>query len=231
MIGRGETMGYVRPRITLIMGALLIISAGPVMAGGFADLYVGGAFHQDEEISYKGAEQRISYSADPDTGFTVGYRMGYWFDSIPWLGIALEGSYYTHDTDVADVTVFPLSALLMIQAHPGPVRYREPIWIPYAGIGPALFLATIDYDVADSPVPGMLDVAGLSGDYEDDTSEVGLDVRAGIRYMFRENMGLFGEYRFTSFSPDFDESVLGTKIKTAFDANTHHVLVGLNYAF
>jgi len=224
-------MGYVRKAVVLMVLGFMMMGASPALAGGFADLYVGGSFHQDEEISFSGADQSVSVDSDPDNAFTVGYRMGYWFETARWLGVALEGSYFTHDTDFADVTIFPVSALLMVQAvQSGPQR-QDPSWIPYAGIGPALFFADIEYNVANSAVPDVLALAGLSGQYEDEIAEIGLDVRAGIRYMFRENMGVFGEYRFTSFSPEFEESVLGIKVETEFDVNTHHVVFGLNYQF
>lgn len=224
-------MGSVRKAAVLMVLGFLTMSASPVWAGGFADLYLGGAFPQDEDVSFSGGGRSVSVDSDPDNAFTVGYRMGYWFETARWLGVALEGSYFTHDTDFADVTIFPVSALLMVQAVQSGARYPAETWVPYAGIGPALFFADIEYNVANAPVPGMLDIQGLSGNYEDDLAEIGLDVRAGIRYMFRENMGVFGEYRFTSFSPEFEESVLGTKVKTEFDVNTHHVMFGLNYQF
>lgn len=224
-------MGFVRTVVVLTALGFLMLGASPVFAGGFADLYLGGAFHQGDDVTFSGAGQSVSADSDPDNAFTVGYRMGYWFERARWLGIALEGSYFTYDTDFADMTVFPVSALLMVQADPGGSRRNAAAWVPYAGIGPALFFANIEYNVSNSAVPEILSLAGLSGKYEDDVVEIGLDVRAGVRYMFRKNLGLFGEYRFTTFSPEFEESVLGVKVQTEFDANTHHLVFGLNYAF
>jgi len=224
-------MGYVRTATVLAVLGFLILGGAPVFAGGFADLYLGGSFHQEEDVSFSAAGQRVSGESDPDNAFTIGYRMGYWFEGARWLGVALDGSYYTHDMAFADVTIFPLSALLMVQAVSNDKHRREPVWVPYAGVGPALFFADIEYDVSNSGVPALLALGGLSGKYEDEIAEVGLDARAGVRYMFRENIGVFGEYRFTTFSPEFEENVLGVKVKTEFDANTHHVVFGLNYSF
>ncbi len=224
-------MSYARKTVLLSVCLLLIIGSSPAFAGGFADLYLGGAFHQDEDVSFSGAGQTVSGESDPDNAFSAGYRMGYWFESVRWLGVALEASYFTQDMDGADVTILPVSALLMVQAPLNPSRYASRTWIPYAGVGPAVFFADIEYDVSNSPIPGMLGINGLSGKYEDEVAEVGLDVRAGVRYMFRSNLGVFGEYRFTTFTADFEENVLGTKIKTELDVNTHHLLFGLNYMF
>ncbi len=224
--------GYRWMVTVLVVAGVLWIGAAPAAAGGFADLYLGGAFHSEDNATFSGAGQRVSVDTDPDNAWTVGYRMGYWFEGVRWLGVALDGSYYTHDSDFADVTIFPISALLMVQAAPSESRYPAATpWVPYAGIGPALFIADIEFDVDDAPVPGLVGIGGLSGHYEDDITEIGLDVRAGIRYMFRENMGIFGEYRYTSFSPEFEEDVMGTTVETSFDADTHHVVFGLNYGF
>lgn len=221
-------------RLTIILLSLSLLTLNPPFAAAerFADLYVGGTFSTDEDVTISASGGKVTEEVDFDGSFTVGYRMGYWFERLSWVGVALDASCFTQNTDNADIDIIPVSGLLMFRL---PLMksndYPKGELLPYVGIGPGIFFSDIEYEVANSPVPDLVGTPGLSGTYSDQRVDIGLDVRAGIKKMFGYFGGVFIEYRFTKFSPDFEDNVLGTKVKTETDLNTHHVLIGFSYNF
>jgi opacity protein-like surface antigen len=65
----------------------------------------------------------------------------------------------------------------------------------------------------------------LSGS-ETDTS-FGIKAGLGAAFSIHKNVALFGEYRFTHFSPDVEVS--GVKVET--NLNTHHLIGGISFRF
>ena len=206
----------------------------------FAALYVGGSFTTDHDLSISSPEKKFTSKVNFDDSFTLGYRMGYWFETFPEIGLALEASYFRpnaydknlHTIDHADLYTIPVSALLMFRR---PLMksndYPKGQLLPYVGVGPAIFFSKIEYEVESTAIPGLLDMPDLSGEYSDQTVDIGLDLRVGIKTMFGHNRAVFLEYRFTKFGPDFEVNVLGNNVRTETDIDTHHVLIGLSCNF
>ena len=77
--------------------ALALILAGPARpaaAEWFLDLYGGGSFTQDVDVTIRNGttlDDRIEF----DTALVGGGRFGYWLTGlgIPWLGAAVDVSY------------------------------------------------------------------------------------------------------------------------------------------
>src|SRR6266480_6985317 len=66
-----------------------------------------------------------------------------------------------------------------------------------------------------------------------DTS-LGLKAGIGATWFVTQNMGVFGEYRFTHFSPEFEFQNTfpgNTKLKVHTDINTNHLLIGVSFRF
>jgi opacity protein-like surface antigen len=88
-------------------------------------------------------------------------------------------------------------------------------------VGPALFIAR------------GKDSTNFEPSHRSDTDvSLGVKVGGGVAWQFHKHFALFGEYRFTHFSPEFtlnDGTAGQTTLKT--DVNTHHVLVGASYRF
>src|SRR5262249_53640450 len=134
---------------------LLVVSATaarPASAEWFFDLYGGGAFTQDADITFRG-ETTIDDKVKFDTVATGGIRLGYWVDGlgIPWLGLALDGSYFAPKArdSVLDtrLEVVPISSLVMFRAP----LFRSPAFPngqvqPYVGAGPSLVIADVKID-------------------------------------------------------------------------------------
>jgi opacity protein-like surface antigen len=166
---------------------------------------------------------------DLDSSFTMGGRIGYWFEKLPWLGVSLDLSYFKAEGERAEFDVVPLSLLFMLRL---PLFKSENFpkgkLQPYAGVGPGYFFT-------DSRVnfrPALEDsVSGSDG-------EIGLDVRAGLAWQFHKRWAIFGEYRYTDVKIDFTEkdslailSLSGTDVSTKAHLKTNHYLVGISYRF
>jgi len=76
-------------------------------------------------------------------------QLGYWFEDIPWLGIAAEAPLLQPDeqdqeTSIeADTNFDPLSGFLLF-------RYPNGSLQPFVGIGPTLFISDLRSDTVDS---------------------------------------------------------------------------------
>lgn len=203
----------------------LLLLAAPASAEWFADLWAGASRTQSEDITLTISSldfeetDKVDYS---DT-FTVGLRVGYWFDSASWLGLALDVSYFRPDPDV---TVVPVSALVMLRL---PLFTSEEFprgrLQPYVAGGPGFFASKFAGDLGSD----------LGGRASDTSYDLGLDLRGGLTFLFTQDFGIFLEYRMTRVSPEWNIRVLDgdvdrdATVKT--DLNTHHVIGGVSFRF
>ena len=222
--------------ITLILG-ILIFNLQLARAEIFVNLYAGWSLGADKDLTYMVPQEKETERADFSNSLAIGYRFGYWLDSARWAGLALEASHFKHDIhqrgiDKGHLRIIPISGLLMFRI---PLLktdiYPEGELLFYGGIGPAIFLSNIKYEVANSKISDLLGIPGISGNYSDQSVDIGLDIRAGIEKMIRENISLFCEYRYTHFKPDFEEDVWVNMVKIETEVNTHHVLIGFTYHY
>jgi opacity protein-like surface antigen len=210
-------------RSALLFASLLFaisVSATAARAEGFVDLRVGGAFTDDGDVDISAFGTTFaSGEADFDDSVTGGMRGGYWFESLPWLGLAADVSYFAPDSGSADFDVIPVTPMLMLRV---PVRPTEEFpggrLQPFVGVGPGIFISSIDDD---------------ANQYSDDALDVGVDLHAGLKFMATHNIGLFLEYRFTSFEADFSDTVpaAGVPVDVDVDFDTHHVGGGVAFHF
>jgi outer membrane protein W len=201
-----------------LTAALLLVgsvAARPASAEWFLDLYGGGAFTQDADITFRGGttvDDKVKF----DTVGEGGIRLGYWLDAlgVPWLGLALDASYFAPKSSgsVLDtrLEVIPLSSLVLFRAP----LFRSPAFPngqvqPYVGAGPSLFIADVKIDTP-------------TGDRRSDAqAELGGDIRGGITFMLTPHLGLFVEGRYTFFQTNPGGQ------NTEFDVETFHALGGL----
>ncbi len=208
------------------LGALSV----PASAEWFADLFVGPAFTQNDDlvISQTGLKAKLKDVAF-DNSVSFGGRVGYWFESTPYLGLGLDVSHFRPDIGKQTVTgclsgafavlygisgCAPGAGLLRIDLAVTGISFdallRWPLLTskefpkgrlqPYLTDGPTIFVARAkDSSSSSSPAPNFIP----PGQSETDTS-VGVKAGAGIAWQFHQNVALFGEYRFTHFAPKFD---------------------------
>lgn len=205
-----KEIALMKQKTTILIAVLLIMMPASVLAEGFSDLYIGYAQSQDQDIS--GSVGNITTKAEFEGGISAGYRIGYWPESIPFVGFAMEISYLEQNIkDEADLRVIPITPLLMLRIplfKSDEFPYGE--WQPYLGVGPGIFMSTLKPEAGDD-------------DYGE--TDVGLDARCGVKWFLVHNFGLFLEYRYTQFSPEFDAVI------QEFDVQTHHALFGISVNF
>jgi len=205
-------------RTALLVASIAFIAggiAGSARAEGFVDLRVGGAFTEDNDVQLSVGPASIDFPTEYKDSVTGGVRGGYWFDSLSWLGLALDVSYFAPDDDTAggpEYDVIPISPLLMARV---PISTSEEFphgrVQPFLGIGPGVFVSLIDF--------------GSGAD--DETVQVGVDLHAGLNLQVTPLVSAFVEYRYTYFEPEFH--IQGVDIEPQF--STHHAAVGVGFHF
>jgi opacity protein-like surface antigen len=218
--------------------SILTVSPIPASAEWFLDIYGGEASTQDAsvtaEITSYGLFSPVrteshTEKVDLDSSFTMGGRLGYWFEKLPWLGVSLDLSYFKAEGDKAQFDVIPLSLLLMLR---WPLfksdNFPKGKLQPYAGVGPGYFFT----DCRVNFRPALEDsVSGSSG-------EIGFDARAGLAWQFHKHWAIFGEYRYTDVKIDFTQedslailSLSGTDVSMKTHLKSNHFLAGISYRF
>jgi len=132
-----------------------------------------------------------------------GAKLGYYFDSMKWLGVETEvfnstphvkqqtatasfgGLSATGTLTGQDVRILNWSPVNIV------VRHQMGQFEPYAGIGLGLFFAKIR--------------DGQTGE-SSSTTEPGLNTQLGARFYLTKNMTLFGEWKYNRASLNFSES-------------------------
>jgi hypothetical protein len=219
----GATMG----RIVVGGWAFLIVLLGqtPVMAEAFIDVYGGASFTQSRRMTVERffaaevATRKVRY----DSSFVIGARGGAWLN---WFGFGLDLSYFRADGDLAEIDVFSNSLFLMLRA---PLlksdEFPDGRLQPYFMAGPSFFFADTHADFRpDVSVP----VGAFSFD------DVGIDLRAGALWRLPGGIGLFGEYRLTSFrlhADDYSGYGLGGNEFIHTTLTTHHAIAGVSFRF
>ena len=201
-----------------------IVRAAPGKDRWFVDLYLGGVMPEDSDVDGKAEPYGVTITdsannVDYDNTHTFGGRAGGWAQEFPWIGMALDFSYFKMKAEGIDTKVFPLSLLLML-------RYPGHRLQPYMGVGPGVFLSDTKIDIQ---------LSGQDKTFSDTTVDVGLDTRAGLAWRVFKSFAVFGEYRFTYFEGNYDDKVSsgGTKTEVKVDTKNyvHHFLVGVSYRF
>jgi len=231
--GRGIKM----KKTKLFLWATCFMLVFPTLAGAewFLDVYGGESTTQDARVTaevtrysiFGSLSQSDAEEIDFDSSFTIGGRLGYWFEKLPWLGVSFDVSYFKAEGEKAEFDVVPLSLLLMLRC---PLFKNENFpkgkLQPYAGAGPGYFFTNSRANFR----PALQDsVSGSSG-------EVGFDLRAGLAWQFHKHWAIFGEYRYTDVKIDFTQEDFlplfsGTDESMKTHLNTNHFFAGISYRF
>jgi opacity protein-like surface antigen len=203
---------------TMAALAALVLVGGGAHAEAFFDLRTGASFTDEGDVEISTFVGSVDFSSEFEDSVTVGGRAGYWFESLPWLGLAVDASYFAPDTEDAgfELDVIPVSPLLMLRAPlASDEEYPHGRFQPFVGIGPGIFITLVDAD----------------GGYSDEPADVGLDLHAGLRFLLSRSVGLFVQYRFTSYQVEASDDILGVSVDTDIDLDTHHVAGGVGFSF
>ena len=207
------------PAAAVILASILM-TVMPVYAEGFIDFYVGAAITRDSDQKVSTPGFSLTTTVEWDTSVTAGGRFGFWFESLEWVGLALDASFFRPDKDI---TVFPVSALAMLRLpllKDKDKGFSHGRLQPYIAAGPGLFISRADGSFG----------TGL-GSVSDTSVDLGVDVRGGLAFLITKNIAAFAEYRFTHVKPEFGFDIAGVKFKTETTLDTHHILGGVGFRF
>jgi opacity protein-like surface antigen len=214
-----------RNLVPFLVVALMGLAPEVARGEGFLDFAVGGTFTQNHDVKFKSGGVSTTVDGDFDDSWSTGVRGGYWFDPLPWIGVGGMVSYFEPDVEpdnVAgfgdqDIGVVPLTALLMLRipllmSDAAPHGHIQ----PYLNIGPGAFFTFVDEHHDD----------------DDDTVDVGVDLHAGVTWMFNSHFGMFTEYRFTHYGFDLErESRRSGDFEMESTLDSHHILAGFAWHF
>jgi opacity protein-like surface antigen len=206
-----------RRSILLAVTFLTLVVPATASAEWFAGFYLGGAVTTSEDIKFDLFGNQVTQPLDTGGSITAGARAGYWLAQFPWLGFAVDASYFSPATDIV---TFPLTALVMAR-YPllRDDEFRDGRLQPYVGIGGGVFITKVDGSLGTVQV-------------QDTSVDPGFDMRLGAAFLIQPNIAVFGEYRFTHVSTSYDVNIFGSttkKLEPSF--STHHFLVGMDFRF
>jgi opacity protein-like surface antigen len=239
-------MMMLRKAFLVLLVAWLLAPSARASAEWFGDLYVGPAFTTSYNVRFKYlASSYTARDVGVDTTATFGGRLGHWLEALPYLGFAADLYHFMPDMNSSATECHGVACGhdpkvrldLGVTGIAADVMARWPLLMtkeipngqlqPYLTIGPTLFVTRISR---------LRDVGSGAKSHQSDTdTSVGLKTGAGLAWQFSPNIAVFGEYRFTHFSPDFsvrDKVFKGSpNDKAETTLNTHHALMGVSFRF
>ena len=221
-----------------------------------AEWYVGGAVgvaipHETDDLESTGTGFTITASGfDSDSAFVGGIKGGYFFESIPYLGVEVNWAMSAPDVDQEPVTLtitgtvtglgagqatgdFLLSAdvdsvssfgfLAMLRATDEDAKAKYNGIQPYLGLG--FTVSTLDVNsVTAYSTAGALIGTGTG----DSTTDVGFALTGGLNYLIANNIKIYSEAQFGSVDYEFG-SIDG--LKTELTGQNSSLMFGASYSF
>jgi opacity protein-like surface antigen len=233
-----------RRMVLLAVIAVLVCGVSPASAEWSLDFYGGVSWIQSADIRVGGRDANGNsidatiFSLKADTGFSLGVRPGYWFDSLPFLGLDLD-IFYMHvpisaQTRAATGTFTGKFLGEPISVSASGVANIPDATLPIVGFAPELRLRWplgVDATYPHGRWQPYLSV-GPSWAFSLDNSKVSMQtggkVGAGLTFRVLPWLALFSEYRFI-FYPGFEFTDRNITYKSDF--NTHNLVFGVSFGF
>jgi opacity protein-like surface antigen len=231
--------------VALVVLASLGVGSRPASAEWFADLFAGLSLTRDHDLKLndQGIGQGTYESVEFDRSLAWGGRFGRYFDSVPFVGLAVDFFRFYPDIGGQSVQLrgcfFPggcgtgrggighlevqssaisldlMLRLPLLKSADAPQGRVQ----PYVAVGPPFFITTITPRNTRN-----------FRNHDDDTDySFGFKAAAGVAVQVYSNLALFGEYRFTHVSPEVelhDANLSRTTLRT--DLDTHSALLGIS---
>jgi opacity protein-like surface antigen len=230
---------------TLMGLACLVLGGRPASAEWFADIFAGLSFTEshDLKLNDQGVGQSTFRGVDFDTSLSGGGRFGHYFDSLPFLGLAVDFFHFSPNispqsvhlegcflpggcgsgqggTGSFDITETALSVDLMLRL-PLMRTADAPHGLlqPYIAVGRPLFITTV--------TPRN---TRLFRNHDSDTDlSFGYKAAGGLAFQVYTSLVLFVEYRFTHVSTDVNlHDAVVNKATLRTELNTHSALFGIS---
>jgi len=231
--------------VALVLLASLGVGSRPASAEWFADVFAGLSLTRDHDLKLndQGIGQGTYESVEFDRSLAWGGRFGRYFDSVPFVGLAVDFFRFYPDIGGQSVQLrgcfFPggcgtgrggighlevqssaisldlMLRLPLLKSADAPQGRVQ----PYVAVGPPLFITTIT----------PRNTRNFRNHDGDTDYSFGFKAAAGVAVQVFSNLALFGEYRFTHVSPEVelhDANLNRTTLRT--DLDTHSALVGIS---
>jgi len=153
-----------------------------------------------------------------------GAKLGYYFDSLKWLGLGVETEVFNATPHVKSQNI--TIAGVNLGTQPGltnrvltwapvniVIRHQLDAFEPYVGVGLGVFFSRLS-DGTDSS----------------SSTDVGLNAQLGLRYRVTSNLALFGEWKFNHANISHND-IAGTGLNVSADYNAQNLVVGVGYHF
>jgi opacity protein-like surface antigen len=212
--------------------------APPADAEWFVDLYLGGAFTEKHDVEFDSNPGKVTtLDVKFDESFAGGIRGGYWFPfdlgpinfgagldlshfrpnigrqtRVVCSNVCVNGVFDDFDVWVWSVGIDAMLRFPLLKSSKFPHGQLQ----PYITVGPTVFVAHAEDHHNFAP-----------GNQTNNDTALGVKVAGGVAWNFTPGIAMFGEYRYTHFSPEW--TINSTDIST--DINTHYVLVGVSFRF
>ena len=229
-----------------ILTAVLFIFPSHVEAEWFMEPYAGAAFTDEDspDVSASGGGFTLNgklKDLELEDSFLFGLRTGRWLESFENLGFAVDVFYFEPEIESQtatfsgtgsvtvgnqvivgagsaqaqisgiDLKVIGISADLMLRLLPAERRRTTLGQIhPYIFAGPTLYISELD---------------------DETEADLGLKAGAGLNWLFTPHLGVFVEYRFNYFEPEYELKSGGTRVKFESEISSHQVIAGLSFRF
>lgn len=231
--------------------ALILAPASPAAAEFFLEGYTGKAFTLDSGLQIKqsgGTDFTFSDVSWLDKSFEGSpyhaARGGYFFESIPWFGLAIDFFHFkvfaeTSDTRPVSGTVAGVPVGGAAQVASLVQKFEVSHGVNYFMLD-ALFRYGLFKDAERFPkglvqLYGGVGLGAVLGHAESvvrnvaaepgyEWTGIGVQAIAGVRVLFWKYLGVFAEYKFTHSS--LDVGVASGRAR--LEENTHHVVGGIS---
>ena len=222
-----------------------------------AEWYVGGAVgvampHDVDDLSASEGGYSLGISEfSPDTSFTGGVKVGYFFEKTPYLGVEINWSMSEPDVDkeavfatltgtptgiyagqtsdnflgsvdVDSLSSFSLLAMLRATDEDAKAKYNG--IQPFLGLG--FTVSTIDVNSAT-----LFNTAGAqvgTTTNSDSSTDVGFLLSAGLNYIVSDNIKVFSEYGFGTVEHTL---TMDTGVDSKMTSESSSVVFGASYSF
>jgi opacity protein-like surface antigen len=221
------------------------IGAAPARAEVAIDIFGGVSWTKSTDVAVNGIDNTnvsvngVFSDVEVNPGFTVGLRLGYWFEFAPFLGLGLDGFFFSLPVPAQTVpTTVNVTGKIFDKSisstNSGQVRLPS-FELPSAGFSPQLMLRWPLFTSDDLPKGRLQPYVGVGPAWAVtiDTDKAALIlgglVRGGVSFQLFRHFALFAEYRY-SFFPNFElKDKSGLNFQT--DLDTHNVVGGLSIRF
>ncbi len=221
-------------RLGILLFVLSFLGSAPTRAEWYVAVQAGATLPQPlTNID----ETKIPFPSTPSgtkvsdlalkSSIMYGAKLGYYFDSVKWLGVETEVFRTSPNVKQQSVTESPPGAPSTTEVKPGANLIVTTVTLnlvaraqlgsvePYVGVGAGGFLAQLNQENRNGLPPLYIS-----------SGRPGLNTELGLRYRLNERLAFFGEWKFNYSHFTFDSPAI---IHATYAV--HHFVFGIGYHF